>query len=558
MFNDKGGSWYYVNSNSNIGKYFFDNGAHEKFGLPESEEYKSGLFNQNTNQDFQMAKISDPLTGGAKSDPKKDDIKCPAVCGDNKQEKPEECDGTDTVSGLTCTNECKVNCGESNYFDTNEKVCKPNPVCGNNVVEKNEKCDGGIECSSDCKTKCADDKQWNDTDKKCEDKPEENELDESKEVDLVSIRNSYSKVETPVIIVKLGERENFWLHLRSEVGVLDRTDNVNNSNSWERFYDFNNPDHMEIIDFDKRIVKVTLPELHLWQGTGAKKVYFDIDAGGGPGLFQTPQGEDKSFTIAKRDSDYIYHRSPRGEETMAKINYAIYSNQWIDENGTKYVPNEGSYACGPTSLMSGVSGMGKISKKDYTSLRSYVFEDTFWVQEGITQVGETCSKYDGAFSRVMVSCDYLSASWDNMRTVLNKSFELSSEEYVDNWANYSFYQFLKGKIDSGEYIISGISVPGKSTNEPQLGHVILVKGYGVGSDADWKVTNTDAISAIVNDSFTDLMKDDDGDGYVDREISYWESGAQLWVPDYTLNGNGAIYQVNKNKIAFNNLLVISK
>lgn len=153
------------NSKSNIGKYFFDNQAHEKFGLPESEEYKSGIFKQNTNQDFQMAKISDPLTGGAKSDPKKEDIKCPAVCGDNKQEKPEECDGTDTVSGLTCTNECKVNCGESKYFDTNEKVCKPNPVCGNGVKEGAEICDDGNtndgdQCSAECKNLCEDPQNW--------------------------------------------------------------------------------------------------------------------------------------------------------------------------------------------------------------------------------------------------------------------------------------------------------------------------------------------------------------------------------------------------------------
>ncbi|MFA5076206.1 MAG: FG-GAP-like repeat-containing protein [Patescibacteria group bacterium] len=55
-----------------------------------------------------------------------------AVCGDNRREGSEECDGTDGVaSGYTCTVSCQL------------QLITSNPICGNHILESGEQCDDG-------------------------------------------------------------------------------------------------------------------------------------------------------------------------------------------------------------------------------------------------------------------------------------------------------------------------------------------------------------------------------------------------------------------------------
>lgn len=150
---DNAGEWYFADSRTDIGKYFFDNGHHTKFGLPESEE-------ANRVQTFQMAEIRDIRFDGAESDPELEKISCPGVCGDNVKEDNEQCDGTDTIEGLTCNDQCMVVCAEGTYFDATSNKCIAEPVCGNSVKEGGEECDGEAWCSSECKTVCEESEIW--------------------------------------------------------------------------------------------------------------------------------------------------------------------------------------------------------------------------------------------------------------------------------------------------------------------------------------------------------------------------------------------------------------
>ena len=78
---------------------------------------------------------------------------CGPACGNNQQESPETCDGTD-LAGATCQTQgfdagtlgCQVGCGAydtSNCFDY---------VCGNNQQEGSETCDGTDLAGATCQT----------------------------------------------------------------------------------------------------------------------------------------------------------------------------------------------------------------------------------------------------------------------------------------------------------------------------------------------------------------------------------------------------------------------
>ncbi|MBN1915537.1 peptidoglycan DD-metalloendopeptidase family protein, partial [Candidatus Dojkabacteria bacterium] len=66
---DYGTFWVKGGGMNGVEKYFWENGAHEKIGLPKGDEYTSGLLGSTLTQEFELAKIYDPLIGGAKTNP---------------------------------------------------------------------------------------------------------------------------------------------------------------------------------------------------------------------------------------------------------------------------------------------------------------------------------------------------------------------------------------------------------------------------------------------------------------------------------------------------------
>jgi hypothetical protein len=309
------------------------------------------------------------------------------------------------------------------------------PVCGNGIVESKEACDGGEQCSSDCKTKCADNEVWKNG--KCEvpAKPPEplppvcaegelliKGICLKSSVDAKVLKSNYSTAERPSIIVRLGSQNTFFLQIYAQKGVRNDEDNMNNSQFWQKQYGDNIVDHYEVLDSVNKVYEVFLPPLKIFEGNGENmQIFYRVEtfkyAAGN--LVDPSHIYYQSFNLTTRKQEYKFHRSPRGVETLAKINYAPYTNQWIDENGNHYVPGHGQYACGPTSAMMAAGAKGKLSSTDYASLRSYVFDDSKWNAEGISQNEKSCGTYSGAFARVMESCGYLATDWSKLKSMYN-------------------------------------------------------------------------------------------------------------------------------------------
>lgn len=108
-----------------------------------------------------------------------------------------------------------------------------------------------------------------------------------------------------------------------------------------------------------------------------------------------------------------------------------------------------------------------------------------------------------------------------MDNVLSNTFKLQTSDYSTrlNMTAEQFYADVKSTIDNGGYVLQGVG-----GNWLSSGHIFVINGY-TDKGADGK-----ADGVIVNDSYRNLM-----------DIS---SHA------YSLNGNGAIYEFNKNGWVF--------
>ncbi len=155
-----GNNYYHVKADSSVGQYFFNNGGHNKFGVPTSNEYGGGT--SANIQEFSLATIKDPVGfwNDPSSDPELSYIFCPGeepICGNNILEQTEVCDDGNTVNQDQCSSDCKNKCEGENIWDGNQCVPQTQPAsCGNGIIEQGETCDDGNNengdwCSSDCK-----------------------------------------------------------------------------------------------------------------------------------------------------------------------------------------------------------------------------------------------------------------------------------------------------------------------------------------------------------------------------------------------------------------------
>ncbi len=125
---EKSGTWtYYVKGSgeSSIAKYFWDNGDHNKFGLPTSNEKKSSYLGMtlSVSQDFELTTIKDPLIGSVGTDPK--DFHCPGVeptpTPTNASEQP-QCNENEVWDGDKCTGKQGKECPDG-FHDNGEDRC---------------------------------------------------------------------------------------------------------------------------------------------------------------------------------------------------------------------------------------------------------------------------------------------------------------------------------------------------------------------------------------------------------------------------------------------------
>lgn len=157
------GSLKYVQGDSAIGSYFFQNGAHDKFGVPKTDENVSLFFY--SQEFFNRVSIQLYWPGSAYATKPLDEIYCPGqepVCGNGKVENKESCDPKEDKQ---CSLDCKIKCDGLKVWDSRKKECVKEPVCGDGEVDTGEVCDDGNivdgdQCSLDCKNVCDEPEVW--------------------------------------------------------------------------------------------------------------------------------------------------------------------------------------------------------------------------------------------------------------------------------------------------------------------------------------------------------------------------------------------------------------